>query len=483
MQPNRRDLLLSMAAGAAAKPQNANRPNILYILADDLGYGDLRCYNKASKIPTPHLDRFAGQGMRFTDAHSPSAVCTPTRYGIMTGRYCWRTKLKSGVLWGYSPALIEQGRMTVASMLKKQGYHTGCVGKWHLGLGDEEKTDYTKPLKPSPLDYGFDYFFGIPASLDMDPYLWIENDRAIAPPTGHVDEMLKDRGIFWRAGAVAPGFKHFAVLPTVAGKASAFLMDHARQRAADPFFLYVPLTGPHTPWLPGPQFQRQSQAGPYGDFVAMVDDSISRILKTLDELELADNTLVIVTSDNGAHWLPREIDLWKHRANHFLHGQKADIWDGGHRIPFMARWPGKIEAGAVCDETVCLTDLIATAAEIVGVKLPGDAGEDSFSILPALLGRKLSQPIREATVHHSVEGHFAIRAGEWKLIIGRGSGGFSEPKEYTPKPGEPAGELYNMAKDPSEEDNLYLKRPDIVKKLSALLERYKTQGYSRPRAV
>lgn len=487
---NRRDFLKALSLGAASLTvpgasldtalADGRKPNLVFILADDLGYGDLGCFNSKSKIPTPNLDRFAAQGVRFTDAHSPSAVCTPTRYGVLTGRYCWRTRLKSGVLNGYSPSLIEAGRMTVASMLKRQGYHTACVGKWHLGLGNKEQTDYAQPLHPGPNDFGFDYFFGIPASLDMPPYVFVQNGRVLAEPTEQIKGIREHRGVFWRGGAIAPGFKHADVLPTITDKAVNFLRGHAARRPADPFFLYFALTAPHTPWLPAEAFRGKARAGEYGDFVAMVDDAVSRVLRTLEEQKLSENTLVIVTSDNGAHWLADEIEHWHHRANSFLRGQKADIWEGGHRIPFIARWPGHTKPGTTCQETVCLTDLLATAAAMTGVKLPNNAGEDSYSFLPALLSEKLDKPIREATVHHSMRGHFAIRKGEWKLHLGRGSGGFSKPNEYTPKLGEPEGELFNLAKDPTESDNLYLRYPEIVKSLTALLEKYKKQGYSRP---
>jgi arylsulfatase A-like enzyme len=452
-------------------------PNIVYILADDLGYGDARCYNPDSKVPTPNLDRLASQGVRFTDAHSPSAVCTPTRYGINTGRYSWRSRLKSGVLEGYSPALIEPGRLTVAAMLKQQGYQTAGIGKWHLGLQNGDRTDYTQPLRPGPLDAGFDYWFGIPASLDMPPYLFFENDRATAQPTAHVDGIREHRGVFWREGAIAPGFRHIDVLPTITKKAVSYL---AGRKAGQPFFLYLALTAPHTPWLPTEEFRGKAKAGEYGDFVAMVDDAAGQVLHAIDRYNLASDTLVIMTSDNGAHWLPEEIVQWHHRANDGLRGQKADIWDGGHRIPFIARWPGHIQPSTVCGELSCLTDLFATAAEITGFKLPDKAAEDSYSMLHALLGKRLERPIREAIVHHSSRGHFSIRQGPWKLNIGRGSGGFTPPFEYTPKPGEPAGELFNMADDLAETRNLYLERPEIVARLTGLLEKYQQQGYSRP---
>jgi len=475
----RRDFFKSLAAAALAPalPAAQRYPNIVYILADDLGYGDPRCYNPDSKIPTPNIDRLATQGVRFTDAHSPSAVCTPTRYGILTGRYCWRSRLKSGVLSGYDPALIEPGRLTVPAMLKQRGYQTAGIGKWHLGLQNNEKTDYSRPLSPGPLDIGFDSYFGIPSSLDIPPYVYIENDHVQAQPTGHIEQVRIHRGVFWREGAIAPGFRHIDVLPAITARAVEYI---GSRTAAAPFFLYLALTAPHTPWLPTPPFVGKAAAGEYGDFVAMVDDAAGQVLRAIDERKLAADTLVVMTSDNGAHWLPEEIAQWGHRANDGLRGQKADIWDGGHRIPFLARWPGRIAPNTTCSELMCLSDLMATAAAITGFPLPRTAGEDSYSMLPALLGQKLRHPVREAIVHHSSQGHFSIRQGAWKLNLGRGSGGFTPPVEYTPQPGEPAGELFDMAADFAETRNLYRERPEIVARLSALLEKYQRQGYSRP---
>jgi arylsulfatase A-like enzyme len=480
-----RNAILSLLAFLAALEAPARRadgpPNIVLVLADDLGYGDPRCYNKDSKIPTPAIDRLAAQGMRFTDAHTPSSVCTPTRYGILTGRYCWRTSLKRGVLDGTSPLLIEPGRMTIASLLKQRGYATGAVGKWHLGLGSEKKTDYAKPLRPGPNSVGFDYFFGIPASLDMPPYAFVENEAPTAAPTetiGASEMRRKGGGGFWRAGAIAPGFRHVDVLPTITEKAVGFI----RSRAADaktPFFLYFALTAPHTPWMPTDEFRGKSGAGFYGDFVAQVDATLGKVLDALDDAKAGGNTLVFFTSDNGAHWLPEDIEKWGHRANSPLRGQKADIWEGGHRVPFVARWPGKIKAGSTCDETICLTDFLATAAAVVESPLAADAGEDSFSVLPALFGRAQPAPLREATVHHSADGLFALRHGSWKIAMGLGSGGFSAPKKIDPKPGEPAGQLYDLAKDPREERNVWAENPDVVARLSALLEKAKSDGRSR----
>jgi arylsulfatase A-like enzyme len=455
-----------------------SRPNIVYILADDLGWGDLDCYNPLSAIPTPNANRLAAQGMRFTDMHSPSSVCTPTRYGILTGRYCWRTRLKKGVLWGYDPNLIEEGRMTVPSMLKAQGYYTAGFGKWHLGLGDREKVDYTQPLHPGPIDHGFHYYFGIPASLDMDPYLYFENDKVVEQPTAHTGGSTSPRGVFWRPGPIAPHMKLEEVLPAVTGKAVSMIRERAG-KPDQPFFLYVALTGPHTPWLPLPKYRGRSRAGDYGDFVTEVDEMLGRLMQALDETSLSDNTLLILASDNGADWKLEDKARYAHLANAAWRGEKADIWDGGHRIPFLARWPGRIRPGAVNNDLGCLTDLLATLAAVVGTKVPKNAGEDSYNLLPALLGTN-TKPARDAIVHHSNAGMFAVRQGQWKLELGLGSGGFSPPESVEQAPGGPAGQLYDLSKDPAERYNLYQKYPDIVDRLSTLLDTYKRQGHSRP---
>lgn len=471
---------LAWASGGMAGPLSARTalPNIVYVLADDLGWGDLDCYNDNSAIPTPYANKFATEGVRFTDMHSPSAVCTPTRYGILTGRYCWRSRLKQGVLQGYSPSLIEPGRLTVPAMLKQRGYYTAGVGKWHLGLQDRERTDYTQPLHPGPVDRGFDYYFGIPSSLDFEPYLYFENDRVIEQPTSTTKGATQPpRGVFWRPGAIAPHFDFPQVLPTLTDKAVSIIRDRART-PHQPFFLYFALSAPHTPWVPVETFRGKSRAGLYGDFVAQVDDTLGRVLRALDETGLKGNTLVVFTSDNGAHWTPEDKAAWPHLANANWRGMKADIWDAGHRIPFLARWPGKIKPGTVSNQLGCLTDLMATAADIVKFKLPAGAGEDSFDLLPALLGTART-PIREAVVHHSNQGMFSIRDGNWKLELGLGSGGFSAPAHLDPVPGGPQGQLYDIARDPAESENVYQKYPEVVARLTSLLTKYQEQGYSR----
>lgn len=479
--------------------ESSHRPNIVFILADDLGSGDLGCYNSDSKIPTPAFDELAASGMRFTDAHTPSSVCSPTRYGVLTGRYAWRSRLKEGVLWGYSRSLIEPNRTTVASLLKQQGYATACVGKWHLGFQTPDLTaadlppastilpgdhphavDYSQPLLPGPNTVGFDYYFGIPASLDMEPYVYVENDRPLEQPTEMIEKSEHRRsggGGFWRGGPIAPSFKHIDVLPTITAKATAWI---GQQSSDKPFFLYFPLNAPHTPWMPTDEFRGKSQAGYYGDFVTQVDWVVRQVMNSLDEHGHADNTLLIVTSDNGAHWPVGDIEKWQHAANSHFRGQKADIWEGGHHVPFIARWPGKIEAGSQSSETICVTDLMATAAAVSGTAVPDNAGEDSFNLLPALLGEQLDKPIRDATIHHSMNGTFSIRSGDWKLVADNlGSGGFTAPRVVKPEPDGPAGQLYNLAEDPTEATNVWSEHPDVVARLSERLTRLQAAGRSR----
>ncbi len=462
-------ILVAAAALLASNVALAKSPNVVVILADDLGWGDARVYNPASLIPTPNIDRLASDGMRFSDAHTPSSVCTPTRYGLLTGRYAWRTHLKKGVLYGESPALIEPGRSTIASMLKGRGYATAVIGKWHLGLGTAEKTDFGKPLTPGPTTVGFDEFFGIPASLDMPPYLFVQNTGVVEPATGTIADSKNqtDGGAgFWRGGPIAPSFKHAAVLSKLTDRAVSYVERQAKARK--PFFLYWPLTAPHLPWQPTSAFDGKSKAGPYGDFVVQTDAAIGEFLDALERLKVAQDTLVILTSDNGARWYPADIERYGgHRANGPWRGQKADIWDAGHRVPFLVRWPGRVKAGTVSDQTICLTDVMATLAHVTGAKLSG--AEDSIDFLPVLESRA-KKPVRESIVHHAADGMFAIRAGTWKLALGLGSGGFSAPKRVDPKTGEPPGQLYDLAKDPAETTNVYAQHPDVVARLTGMLD-------------
>ncbi|HDL18226.1 MAG TPA: arylsulfatase [Bacteroidetes bacterium] len=468
------------------------RPNIVYILADDLGYGDVGCLNPECKIPTPNINRLAARGIRFTDAHSGSAVCTPTRYGILTGRYAWRTRLQSGVLWGYSRALIDKRRMTVASFLKKHGYTTGCIGKWHLGwnwalkknvtLGDRkevkfEEVDFSAPITNGPSSVGFDYSCNIPGSLDMVPYVYVENDHVVELPTVTVEGRQNYQ--FYRSGPAAPGFKHENVLPELTQKAVQFI---ERQTPAKPFFLYFPLSAPHTPILPTKEFQGKTGLGPYGDFVVQCDWTVGQILQTLQRKGFAENTLVIFTSDNGCSPMAnfKHLSRLGHFPSYHFRGYKADIFEGGHRIPFLARWPGKIKPNSQCDDLICLTDLLATTADILGKKLPDYAGEDSISILPDLLGTA-KKPVREAIVHHSINGSFSVRRGKWKLELCPGSGGWSDPRpQKAAQLGLPMVQLYDLTRDIGEQNNLQYLYPDVVYRLTRLLERYVVNGRSTP---
>lgn len=441
-------------------------PNVVIILADDMGYGDLRSYNVDSRIPTPHMDSIASQGMRFTDAHSPSAVCTPTRYALLMGRYAWRLpSLTSGVTDGYSPLIADTNRLTIAGIMSEGGYHTAAIGKWHLGLGNVSPTNYDEPLVPGPRSLGFDYFFGIPASLDMAPYVWVENEQVTAYPTEHAENSIGCcTGAFWRSGAIAADFDHTDVLPEIARRASNYIRAQAATDA--PFFLYVPLAAPHTPWLPTEDFIGTSEAGEYGDFVVMVDDAIGQIAAALTESNQIENTLLLITSDNGAYWPQDFIERFQHRANSSWRGMKADIHEGGHRVPLIAQWPGVVAAGSVTDQLIVHTDFFSTMADIVGTEI---RGEDSFSLLPVLMG---GNGTRKEAVHQSVHGMLALRRGPWKLIDGQGSGGFTKVDTLA---GDPPRQLYKLDVDPGETMNQYEDRPEIASALMTALDSLRSQ--------
>jgi arylsulfatase A len=476
---------------------NRSRPNIVVILADDLGYGDLQCYNPDAQTITPHLNQLSREGLQFTDAHSGSAVCTPTRYGLLTGRYAFRSPLKKGVLGGYSPALIEADRFTIADLLKQAGYQTAAIGKWHLGLNWPGQ-DSLKPqpldlvanqqanlnlniganLTQGPNDLGFDYSYIIPASLDIPPYIYLENgqptDRELVDVAGNNEP----RGVFWRPGKSSKSVKLENTLDQFCNKAQEFLTKASKQKA--PFFLYLPLTSPHTPWLPGKKFQGKSGAGIYGDFVAHTDDVVGRVLSTLDSLGLKENTLIIFTSDNGADWKPGDLEKFpKHRANFIYRGEKSDIWEGGHRVPFLVRWPEAINTARTINQTVCLTDFMATFASLTGQTLPATSGQDSFDFSAVLTPQSSSNAFRQSTIHHSINGLFAIRKGKWKYVEGPGSGGWSSDESATKAL---PFQLYDLESDPRETSNLVEKQPKIAAELQALVKQQRAQGFTRPGA-
>jgi arylsulfatase A-like enzyme len=446
-----------------------------------MGYGDLSCLNEKSKIKTTHLDRLAAEGLVYTDAHASSAVCTPSRYSILTGRYCWRSRLKKFVLMGYDTHLIEKDRLTVANMLQTEGYQTACIGKWHLGLDwakrehSPDGVDYTQPIQNGPTAFGFDYFYGISASLDMPPYAYIENDRVTAIP----DHMTENEGKkMWRKGLTAPDFKHEEVLPNITEK----VLGKIDEYAGNPFFIYFPLPAPHTPILPTREFQGKTGTNEYGDFVLMCDDVVGQIMKELDEKGIANQTILIFTSDNGCS--PKadfeELSEVGHHPSYIFRGYKADIYEGGHRIPLIVRWPEHINAGSITDEPVCLVDFMATCAELLGVSLPEDAAEDSVSELPLWKGIKLKKPLREAIVHHSIDGSFSIRKKNWKLEMCPGSGGWSEPIPGHEPHDAPPFQLFDLSEDIGETNNVYNDQPIIVKELKQLLIQYIINGRSTP---
>lgn len=467
----------------------AERPNVVVVLADDMGYGDVHALNPESRIPTPNMDRLAAEGMTFTDAHTPSAVCTPTRYGLLTGRYCWRSPLKLGVLNGYSMPLFERDRPTIASFLEQHGYHTGIVGKWHLGLdfggGDAiEDFDYTLPVADGPTTRGFDFGHVIPASLDFPPYVYVRNGAITAFPS--ITQPAQDFPPFLRKGPRSPDLVMENCLDDLLTEAVGYISARAQQD--EPFFLYFPLTAPHKPTLPHSRFRGTTELGPYGDFVAQVDWTVGEVIKAIDEAGIRENTLLIVTSDNGSYMFRRD-DLSerdhvddetvqayradRHRANYIYRGTKADIWEAGHRVPFFVRWAGKIEAGAKSDETICLTDVFATVAELIEKSPAAGAAEDSYSFLPLLTGAE-SNWTRPPVIHHSAQGMFAIRRGKWKLVLGNGSGGREAPR------GEPFGapyQLFDLESDPEETRDVLAEHQALAQELYAEFRKIAQEEY------
>lgn len=493
-------VLLLMIVSLTSSLYAQSRPNIIFILADDLGYGDVKCFNPEGKISTPHIDQLAAEGMKFTDAHSSSSVCSPSRYSILTGRYPWRTKLQSGVLWGYSPNLIEPSRLTVPSFLKENGYYTACIGKWHLGMDWPLKkdtlnsqatlippsgnplirsgweVDYAAPITNGPNSIGFDYFYGISASLDMPPFVFIENDHVVEIPT-----LTK---IFVRAGPASEDFEAVNVLPVAIKKAEQLIISKATSK--DPFFLYLTFPSPHTPIVPSKDFKGKSGVTDYGDYVMETDWGVGRVMAVVDSLGLAENTIFIFSSDNGfAPYVQSTYHFDVERLGHFpsyiFRGYKSDIWDGGHRIPTIVRWPARVQKGSTCSELVSLTDLMATCASLLQKKLPENCAEDSYSILPYLLGNKTPEKVRQSLVTASVGGNFSIQKGKWKLIFCPGSGGWESPNNKDAfREGLPLVQLYNMETDVSEKINLEGTHRQVVKRLTKLMESYIRNGRSTP---
>ncbi|MDO7172420.1 sulfatase family protein [Mariniflexile sp. AS56] len=447
---------LSFCTTAQTKQE---QPNIVFILCDDLGYGDVQSLApETSKIKTPHIDQLTREGMVFTDAHSGSSVCTPTRYGIMTGRYSWRTELQRGVVQGFAPDLIKEDRPTIANFLKNQEYHTAIIGKWHLNfqyLDPITKTAIEKKSRKSlppigsripdgPVDRGFDYYHGFHHAGDMKAV--IENDAVIL----HEDEIN--------------------MLPRLTQKSVEYINNQAKAKEGKPFFLYVPLGSPHTPIVPSKEWQGKSGLGDYADFVMQTDATVGAISKAIEANGLSKNTIVIFSSDNGCSKAANIPNLERqgHIVSAGYRGSKADLWDGGHRVPFIVKWPNKIASGSTSKELICLTDIFASLSDITGAPMPAKSGEDSVSFLPALFGNPIHST-RMGVIHHSISGHFAYRKGPWKLLLAQGSGGWSSPSEKESKD-MPHVQLYDIENDPAETTNLYEKHPEIVKELLLQLE-------------
>lgn len=484
-----------------------DRPNIVIVLADDMGYGDVGVLNPNSRIPTPHMDAVAGRGISFTDAHAASAVCTPSRYAILTGEYCWRSDLQRGVFAGYEPPLIGAEQETIARTLRRAGYQTAAIGKWHLGLGYtakpgadldfgrpvpwpvatrdfEEAVDFEAALWGGPLDLGFDEFFGTSGCPTCQPpYGWIDGDRFVEPPDVY-EETAPYTG---RPGMRSASWEHRDADPIIIDRAVDFI---GRQTPDEPFFLYVGLDAPHEPCVDEviPEFARgKSDAGPRGDLVWLVDHAVGQIVEALTAAGQLDNTLLIVTSDNGALPGDRVIDVdgvevyrtYDHDASGGWRGFKAHIWEGGHREPLLIQWPDRIPAARSCDALVSLTDLMATAAAIVGEPLPDGAGADSFDLTELLDDPDLPSP-RASLIHHSQRGVFAVREGSWKAIFdSEGSGGWPPPRGEGPVPGT-RGQLYDLSVDPTESENLWDERPDVIEQLRAVLDTATTSGRTAP---
>ncbi|GAB5561172.1 MAG: sulfatase-like hydrolase/transferase [Synoicihabitans sp.] len=484
LSPMYRILPLILCLGALAAPVFAKSPNVLIILVDDMGYGDLKAFNADSQIPTPHLDRLASEGMLFTDAHAAGSVCHPSRYGLITGELPFRVDTS---IWPKT-AVISPDRMTIASLLREQGYRTAMVGKWHLGFNE---TGYENPLSGGPVDVGFDTYFGIRASTDIPPYFYIEADRALVPPVNQIEANTSPepwtpiQGAFWRDGGVAPNLQLEDVLPRFTDEAVGVIRNHARLESEKPLLLYLAYPAPHTPWLPTPDFVGRTN-NMYGDFTLMVDHMIGRVLTALEQSGMREETLVIFSSDNGPVWYEKDVQAYGHSSVGHLRGMKGDAYEGGHRMPFIVRWPGKVEPGSSSAQTICFTDIMATLADVSGASIPAGQAPDSFSFLPALQGKSLPHTrARGPLLLQSSRGHFSLRIGKWKYIDKLGAGGFSDGRganyrKPKPSPNGPTAQLFDMETDPGETTNVWADFPDVVDVMEQQLERLKNERHTRP---
>lgn len=465
--------LLPLFLSCSASPKNENnKPNVVIILADDMGYGDAGCYNPETKIATPNINRLADEGILFTDAHASGAWCVPSRYGLVTGKYPRAMSLNT------RKSLIEPQQETIGSLMKRNGYRTAVVGKWHLGF---DGADFHNPgsiseMPGGPVERGFDYFFGMHASLDIPPYFYIENNLAVQPPTGFIPDHSSSNatsavsGAFFRAGAVSPDFKHDEVLDKFLEKADGFITDHTENYNDEPFLLYFPMTAPHTPWLPKKKFIGKSDAGEYGDFMMQVDDVVGKLIAQLERAGVLENTIIIFSSDNGPVWFPEDVTQYDHKSVGPLRGMKSDMWEGGSRMPFLVSYPAQFKKGKRSDHMIAFTDVLATLADIVDDHSFAEKKFDSHSFLPVLMNPGYKEPVRTDLVIEKK----VYRKGNWKYIHGSGQGGIE--LRYAPHAGkikkkDIPGELYNLRKDPSERNNLYDQYPEKVKEMENELQR------------
>ena len=490
-------------------------PNIVIILADDMGYGDVSFNNPYARTKTPNIDELAANGLCFTNAHAAGAVSIPSRYGLMTGRYFFRAERRDSY-WGYLSPLIDQDRETIGTLMQRAGYSTACVGKWHLGLDWSRKdetqplildrrtigytnTDFSVPVKNSPNDCGFDYSFILPASLDMPPYVFVRNGEVIDPDIiltadlyahsqdntryawdrKHVNEndIYWDRGVWWRNGEMSGSFKVENCLDMIVEEGLTFIKNHVASNKDKPFMLYLPLTGPHTPWMPNENFKNTSGMGTYGDFISQIDDVVYQVNELLKQLGVDENTMIIFASDNGAPWEEEDVQGYGHVSNSPWRGQKGDAWEGGHRIPMFIKWPAKIKKAQTYSYLIGLIDLMATFAEMTHQPIASGCGEDSYSFQGVLEG-ELSKPVRDHLINISSSGRLAITAGDWKYIDGLGSAGFSTPNRVVTLVNGPTGQLYNLKEDPAESTNRFFLNKEKADELSALMKILVDQGYT-----
>jgi len=478
-------------------------PNIVIIYADDMGYGDLAIQNEKSKIPTPNLDQLARKGMRFSDAHSSSGICSPSRYALLTGKYHWRRK--QGIVGSFGKPFFAQSDVTLPQVLQNSGYKTAAIGKWHLGwhwpfinkptgrfvtkkgenkFYQPQDIDWKKAIKGGPLDHGFDYYFG-DGTINFPPYAWIENDRVIKAPNAvmtmqNIGQKVKEGSWEFRMGPKVEGWNPYDVLPTLTKKSQQWL---GQQKKDQPFFLYLALPSPHAPIIPNKEFEGKSQAGAYGDFMVQTDWVAGQVIDALKKNGLDDNTLVIFTSDNGPEkYAYQRAEQYGHYSSGDFRGLKRDVYEGGHHVPFIIKWPSKIQAGAVSTEVISQVDIMATLAAITQSALPKNSASDSYDISPILFNQKYHSPLREATVQHTKKDTYALRQGKW-LFINKKSGQHTKaPKSYNQQHGyksfQTGSLLFDLAADPGQRTNLHAKYPEKVTAMEKLLNKYRKQSYS-----